>query len=86
MYPNAAEPVEKPKCLLELLQVAESLSAELPFCRIDLYEYGDQIFFGEITLHPEGGYGPFGSKQEDLEFASLLGMEEIDLSLIKTET
>ena len=82
-YPNAPEPLEKPKCFLELLQLAESLSVELPFCRIDLYEYGGKIFFGEITLHPGGGYEPFGSKKEDLEFASLLGMEEIDLSLIK---
>jgi len=38
-----------------MLKVAESLSNNLDFVRIDLYSFSDRIVFGEITHSPNAG-------------------------------
>jgi len=48
-------PLPRPKNLEEMLKVAESLSNNLDFVRIDLYSFSDRIVFGEITHSPNAG-------------------------------
>jgi len=45
----------KPKHLKEMLQIAEHLSADFEFVRVDLYEYKDKVYFSELTFSPWGG-------------------------------
>lgn len=45
----------KPKRLSEMLHYAEILSAEFDIVRVDLYEYNDKVYFGELTFSPWGG-------------------------------
>ena len=33
-------------------------SKDFIFVRVDLYIHNNKIFFGELTLHPGGGYEP----------------------------
>jgi len=54
--PTCKEPLPRPNCLEEMLKVASTLSQELPFARIDLYNPGKRVYFGEITLYPGAGY------------------------------
>lgn len=54
--PTCKESLPRPDRLDEMLNVASKLSHDLPFARIDLYNPGQQIFFGEITLYPGAGY------------------------------
>jgi hypothetical protein len=49
---------EKPRCFDEMIGLAEKLSNQENFVRVDLYDIGRPIF-GEITLHPEAGLGKF---------------------------
>jgi len=42
----------------EMVQIAETLSADFDFARIDLYNVQGQIYFGEITCTPGGGFNP----------------------------
>lgn len=49
----------KPDNLAQMVKVAKKLSADFEFSRIDLYNQNGKIYFGEITFHPEGGYGMF---------------------------
>lgn len=49
------ETKEKPKCLKEMLQFAESVSQRFPFVRIDLFVVEDHFYFGEFTFTPAGG-------------------------------
>lgn len=49
-----AKLIEKPKNFDRMISVAETLSANLGFVRIDLYTNGERIWFGEITLTPAG--------------------------------
>jgi len=46
---------EKPKYLKEMADIARILSKDFEFVRVDLYESGDKIFFGELTFSPWGG-------------------------------
>jgi len=46
---------KKPKYLKEMADIARILSKDFEFVRVDLYEDGDKLFFGELTFSPWGG-------------------------------
>lgn len=48
-YPLYGGDLEKPKNLTEMIEVAEKLSYELDFVRVDLYSNGESCLVGEIT-------------------------------------
>ena len=56
---QAAVPPIRPAHLGIQVKIASLLSKKLPFSRIDLYEVGDCIYFGEITFFPMSGLGSF---------------------------
>lgn len=47
-------PVEKPKELDKMISIAEKLSEGIELVRVDLYDTGNKIYFGEMTLTPAG--------------------------------
>lgn len=47
--------VEKPSHLSEMVEIARILSADFDLVRVDLYEFKDHVFFGELTFSPGGG-------------------------------
>jgi hypothetical protein len=59
----------KPKLLNELLNVATILSTDFIYVRVDLYISNNQIYFGELTFHPYGGFMKFHPQ----EFDKILG-------------
>ena len=65
---NAAN-YQKPDTLEEMLEIAQTLSNGFPAVRIDLYDIGGKIIFGEMTYFPWSGYMHF---QPD-EFDFVLG-------------
>jgi len=46
--------IKKPENLDQMLKIAETLSADFPYCRVDLYNLDGQIVFGELTFTPAG--------------------------------
>lgn len=48
-----------PSNLKEMVVIAEKLSSDIPFLRVDLYNIHSNIFFGEATFFPAGGMGKF---------------------------
>lgn len=56
---NASKPIPKPGQLSEMLQIAATLSKDLPFARIDLYNVRQRVYFSEITLYPASGLTAF---------------------------
>lgn len=56
------EPVEKPKNLDLMIDLAYKLSNDFPFARVDFYSLDDKIYFGEITFHPGSGFGFYNSE------------------------
>ena len=55
---NAAD-YQKPDTLEEMLEIARTLSKDFPAVRIDLYDIGGKILFGEMTYFPWSGYMKF---------------------------
>lgn len=59
----SARPVARPVYLESHIRIACELSKGIPFSRIDLYETGEKIYFGEITFYPLSGMGSFNPEQ-----------------------
>lgn len=56
-YPEKPEfEPERPDNLEELLEVARTLSKDFPAVRVDLYNIGSKIYFGELTFYHASGY------------------------------
>lgn len=63
-------PVAKPAALEKMIEYAEKLSADFPIVRIDLYNEGERIVFGEITFTHFGCMNKFEPESYDLTFGS----------------
>lgn len=53
LRPN--QDIEKPSNLTNMVNIARVLSADFDLVRVDLYEYKNRIYFGELTFSPGGG-------------------------------
>lgn len=72
--------VQKPENFDEMRMCAEKLSGEFPFVRVDLYNVGGRILFGEMTFFHAGGF----SRITPAEWAYRLG-KDIDIDLAKRQ-
>lgn len=52
---RSRENFARPAKLKEMTRIAEALSKNLPFVRVDLYEINHKIYFGEYTFTPAAG-------------------------------
>lgn len=66
--PNLA----RPKYLDKMVDIAKILSKNFPYVRVDLYEFEDLIYFGELTLHPGSGYESFIPDSLDFDYGKKL--------------
>jgi hypothetical protein len=70
-YPRPQEVLSKPACFESMFEMAECLASDEPFLRVDFYDVGKPIF-GELTLHPEAGFGIFDPPEWDERLGALL--------------
>ena len=63
--PDEIPPV-RPKLLGEIIDLAERLGAGLSHCRVDIYDCGDTLTIGEVTLYSWSGMTPFHDPAQDL--------------------
>ena len=64
--------LRRPECMDEMFEIAARLSKGLPFARVDLYECGGKIYFGEITFFPDSGFDPNLLPETDRYFGDLI--------------
>lgn len=64
--------VEKPDCLEEMIKLSETLSQDFIYVRVDWYIVNNQIYFGELSFHHDGGLHPILPKEWDYKLGSLL--------------
>lgn len=76
MHPQYSEPVPKPPILDEAINVAETLSADFNFMRVDLFLHDDNIYFGELTNFPNNGFTKFSPERIDLELGQKLDLKK----------
>lgn len=58
-YPNSHTVISKPKNYDKMIEIAEKLSNDINFVRVDFYEINGKLYFGEITLYPGSGFEEF---------------------------
>lgn len=64
-YAKYCSPLPSPPHLKKMIEIARELAKESSFIRVDLYDLPDGPKFGELTLHPNGGFEPFVPKKWD---------------------
>ena len=71
-HPNAAVPPAEPVCFELMKTLSGKLSEGMEQVRIDWYEIGGRLYFGEYTFYHWGGYMPFEPDEWDAKFGELL--------------
>lgn len=79
---NTSRPVPRPNNLEEMKELATKLAAlvDNAFVRVDLYNINGNVYFGEYTFYPGGGF----DRIEPVDWDFRLG-EWLDLSLLTKE-
>ena len=75
--PDFERSVSLPQLKNDMIALAEKLSFGHPFLRVDFYEIGQQIYFGELTFFPASGFGPFVPEEWDYTLGSWIKLPPI---------
>lgn len=59
LLPNSEVEILKPGSLQEMIRIAECLSKDIDFVRVDLYDTNEGVKFGELTSYPMSGLEKF---------------------------
>ena len=81
-YPRNKNEIKKPSQYDKMIKLSKKLSREIPFVRVDFYQKGEQIYFGELTFYPGSGMEEFTPDEWDEKLGEWLElpkkkMEEI---------
>ena len=71
-YPASKRDIPKPKSYDLMVELAERLSDAIPFVRVDFYDINGEVFFGELTFYPGGGFEEFSPLEGDYTLGSWL--------------
>lgn len=71
-HPNSNKPISKPQGFDKMKQLAAKLSVGIPQVRIDFYNIGEHIYFGEMTFFHWSGFVKFHPSEWDKRFGELI--------------
>jgi len=72
LSPSPNIKISPPNQLKRMIRIAEDLSSDFLYARVDFYEVNNKIIFGEITFFPAGGYPDFKPENYDKVWGELL--------------
>lgn len=75
--PDYQRKVLIPENIKEMIVIAEQLSKDRPFLRVDLYNINGKIYFGELTFFPASGVGAFTDPEWDLKIGEWLILPDV---------
>ncbi len=70
--PDPQRGIEVPPEIEQMVILAEKLSENIPFVRVDFYCVNKKIYFGELTFYPASGLSPFTDEAWDMQLGSWL--------------
>ena len=73
-YPKNPIEIAKPNHYKKMVELAEKLSKNIPFVRVDFYIIENKIYFGELTFYPGGGMEEFTPEIWDYTLGSWLNL------------
>lgn len=71
-YDRIETPIEKPSGFETMKELAAKLSKEIPFVRVDFFQIGEKVYFGEFTFYDWGGMKPFTEKDFEYKLGELI--------------
>lgn len=69
--------IEKPVCMDKMFDLAEKLTKGIPFVRLDMYQCGGSIYFGEYTFYPGSGLDPNYLPETEVYFGNLIDINNV---------
>ncbi|MBR1802801.1 MAG: glycosyl transferase [Clostridia bacterium] len=78
-YPASEKPINKPINYEQMIQISETLSKNVPFVRVDLYEINNKVYFGELTFFPGCGFEEFTPEDWDKKLGDWIQLPDIKL-------
>lgn len=76
-YPRSSKKIDQPKNYNKMLDLAEKLSKDIAFVRIDFYESHEKIYFGEMTFFPGSGFEEFTPDKWDRTLGDMIDLNKI---------
>ncbi len=73
-YPASEKNIPQPVNLNKMIELAEVLSKDIPFVRVDFYEISGKIYFGELTFFPGSGFEAFQPYEYDEKLGSYINL------------
>lgn len=70
--PDPGYIIELPNNLGDMIALAERLSKNEPFLRVDFYNVNGKIFFGELTFYPASGLGKWTTEEADMKIGKYI--------------
>jgi len=64
--------INMPKGFYKMRSLAETLAKKFYYVRVDLYNIGSEIYFGELTFTPSAGFIQFKTREWDLKLGEKL--------------
>lgn len=74
--PIASPLPSRPPLLKEMIEISKTLSAGFPFVRVDLYNVGSSIYFGEMTFSPAAGVFEYYDDEFNVEWGKRLDISK----------
>lgn len=75
--PDFNKKLSMPVNFIKMKELAEKLSENIPFLRVDFYEVNNKIYFGELTFYPAAGFGKFIPNDWDLKLGEMIDLEKV---------
>ena len=73
-YPRSGTITSRPKTYEKMVEIAEILSKNIPFVRVDFYEVDGHLYFGELTFYPGSGFEEFRPESYDYLLGSWISL------------
>ena len=69
--------IPKPEMFEEMKKIAKDLCKPFQFVRVDLYQVGGKVYFGELTFFPAGGAPDFVPEKYDKVVGDMWTLEKV---------
>lgn len=76
-FPSSSAPIPKPDNYDLMLSLAEKLSRDIPFVRVDFYEVNGRVYFGELTFFPGAGFEKITPFEWDVKLGEWLNLNSL---------
>ena len=70
--PESLLPIARPAHYEKMIEIAEIISKDIPFLRVDFFEAENRLFVGELTFFPANGFGAFIPEEWDRKLGDLI--------------